>query len=324
MLALAISVGAAAESGKDLLKEQYGRPGVAESFVAGADWFPMPAYADRAGWAALFGDRAEWFIRRGEKALEHSWTHIPASAYLAFEREGDRGAMERIEGGNRGAMISLLMAELAEGKGRFIGHLADAAWFSTEQTSWVLSAHQPRQRSERALPDAREHLIDLASGRTGAIMALIYHYFHEEFDKIDPSISAALERAVRRNILDPFLDEAERKANWWMGKSGKEKVLNNWTPWCTSDVALAFLLMEQDQQRLDEALVLSMEAARRAPTTGMRRPASCTTSCRSSTTRPEESSIFMAMTASAGWGPSCPAVTSATAGWSISQTGRRA
>ena len=45
-----------------------------------------------------------------------------------------------------------------------------------------------------------------------------------------------------------------------MGKSEKPKVLNNWTPWCVSDVALAFLLMEPDQQRLDKALRLSMEA----------------------------------------------------------------
>ena len=249
-----------ADTERDLMQKEYAAPGVAASFVAGSDWFPLPAYADRAGWAALFGDRAEWFIRRGEKALEHSWTHIPASAYLAFEREGDRTAMERIEGGNRSAMISLLMAELAEGKGRFIGHLADGAWFATEQTSWVLSAHQPRQRTERALPDDREHFIDLASGRRGAIMALTWYYFHEEFDRIDPSLTAALERAMERNIFAPFFDENERKANWWMGKSGKEKVLNNWTPWCASDVTLAFLLMEKDQERLDRALRLGMES----------------------------------------------------------------
>ena len=247
-------------SGKDLLQQAYAEPGVAASFVAGADWFPMPAYTDRAAWEALFGDAAKEVIRRGEKALEHKWEHIPASAYLEFERAGDRKAMERIEGGNRGAMIALLLAELAEGRGRFIGHLADGAWFSTEQTSWVLSAHQPRQRTKRSLPDGREQLIDLASGRTGALMALTWHFFHGEFDKIDPSISAAVERSVRRNIFDAFLNEEEYEANWWMGKSEKPKVLNNWTPWCVSDVALAFLLMEPDQQRLDKALRLSMEA----------------------------------------------------------------
>ena len=250
----------AGEPGRNLLTSKYEAPGVAASFVAGADWMPFPAYTDRDGWAALFGDAAEIYIRRGEQALEHPWTHIPASAYLAYEREGDRKAMERIESGNRGAMISLLLAELAEGKGRFTGHLADGAWFMTEQTSWVLSAHQPRQQTKRSLPDAREQLIDLSSGRSGALISLVYYFFHGEFDKIDPSISAAVERAVKRNILDSYLDGDERDANWWRGFSEKVKLLNNWTPWCVSDVTLAFLLMEKDQARLDQALRQSMES----------------------------------------------------------------
>ena len=229
-------------------------------FVAGKDWLPFPAYSDRAAWAELFGPKRAFFIRRGEEALKHNWTHIPASAYLAYEKSGDRQVMSRLEGGNRSAMISLLVAELAEGKGRFIPHLADGAWFAAEQTSWVLSAHQVRQRSQRALPDAREQLIDLASGRFGSIMVLTWHFFREEFDRIDPSISAAMERAVKRNILDCFLDENEHAANWWMGIGSSHRVLNNWTPWCTSDVLLAFLVMEKDQARLDEAIRLGQGA----------------------------------------------------------------
>ena len=229
-------------------------------FVAGKDWFPLPAWSDRAAWTELTGDSAADLIRRGEKALKHTWTHIPASAYLEFERSGDRNVMQRIESANRGAMISLMLAELAEGKGRFISHLADGAWFTAEQTSWVLSAHQVRQKSKRALPDRREQLIDLASGRTGSLMALTWYFFRDEFDKIDPSISYAIEDAVKRNILDCFLNEEEHRANWWMGLDPNHVVLNNWTPWCTSDVLLSFLLMEKDQARLDEAIRLGRGA----------------------------------------------------------------
>ena len=66
-----------------------------------------------------------------------------------------------------------------------------------------------------------EQLIDLASGRSGALISLVYYFFHGEFDKIDPSISAAVERAVKRNILDSYLDEDERDANWWRGSARK-------------------------------------------------------------------------------------------------------
>ena len=84
----------AGNDGLNILQAEYSKPGVAESFVAGKAWFPFPAYEDRAGWAALFGPDAEKVIRRGEQLLDYQWQYIPASAYLAFERTGDRQAME--------------------------------------------------------------------------------------------------------------------------------------------------------------------------------------------------------------------------------------
>lgn len=251
---------AAGNDGLNLLQAEYSKPGVAESFAAGKAWFPFPAYEDRAGWAALFGPDAGKVIRRGEQLLDYQWQHIPASAYLAFERTGDRQAMERPEGANRGAMIALILAELAEGKGRFIDQLANGVWLAAQQPSWVLSAHQGRQRSKRSLPDAREQLIDLASGRYGSIVSIAYHFFHREFDKLDPSISVATENAVRRNILDPYLDPGQRRANWWLGLASRGSMLNNWTPWCNSDVILCFLLMEKDQERLDRAMAQSVQS----------------------------------------------------------------
>ena len=106
---------AAGNDGLNILQAEYSKPGVAESFAAGKAWFPFPAYEDRAGWAALFGPDAGKVIRRGEQLLDYQWQHIPASAYLAFERTGDRQAMERPEGANRGAMIALILAVLADG-----------------------------------------------------------------------------------------------------------------------------------------------------------------------------------------------------------------
>ena len=251
---------AAGNDSLNILQAEYSKPDVAESFAAGKAWFPFPAYEDRAGWAALFGPDAEKVIRRGEQLLDYQWQYIPASAYLAFERTGDRQAMERPEGANRGAMIALTLAELAEGKGRFIDQLANGVWLAAQQPSWVLSAHQGRQRSKRSLPDAREQLIDLASGRYGSIVSIAYHFFHREFDKLDPSISVATENAVRRNILDPYLDPGQWCANWWLGLASKGSMLNNWTPWCNSDVILCFLLMEKDQERLDRAVAQSVQS----------------------------------------------------------------
>jgi len=192
-------------------------------------------------------------IYKGEKLLDYKWQHVPATAYLAFERTGDRKEMESIQGANRSALISLMMAELAEGKGRFLDQLANGLWFASQETSWVLSAHQHRQPSGRSLPDERFHLIDLGSGRIGAVMAIAWHFFHEAIDKIDPSICEAALQALKRQILDPYLDKNAEEANWWLGFD-ESKMVNNWNPWCNSDVILTYLLIEKDPARLREAL----------------------------------------------------------------------
>ena len=206
MLAASVRVSAAgsdssaAEDINGIFTAEYRQPGVAEAFIAGKDWFPLPEYSDRKGWAEIFAADSAVTVRRGEKYLDYEWQLIPATAYLAFERTGDRYAMERRQGANRGAFISLILAELAEGKGRFIDQIANGAWAASQEISWVLSAHQPSQRSNRSLPDSREHFIDLASGRYGSIMSIAWHFFHEEFDKLDPSISYAAKEAIRRNM----------------------------------------------------------------------------------------------------------------------------
>ncbi|MCD8302173.1 MAG: heparinase, partial [Prevotellaceae bacterium] len=144
-----------------IFQSKFEESGVAESFAAGKQWLPYPAYEDRDGWAALLGDSAVELIRRGEDYLDYQWKTVPATAYLAYERTGDRTAMESVNGANSGALLSLILAELAEGKGRFIDQIANGVWLNAQRYSWVLSAHQPRQHSGRSLPDDRDHLIDL-------------------------------------------------------------------------------------------------------------------------------------------------------------------
>ena len=236
-----------------------------ESLVkTGGGWFPYPAYEDRDGWAQLFGADAARIIKQGEKLLGYEWKIIPATAYLEYERSGDRKIMENPLEDNRKALNTLVLAELAEGRGRFVDQIANGMWMSCQMTSWVLSAHNPRQSSRRSLPDPREYIIDLVSGQYGATLAIAWHFFKDEIAALDPSINYCVETALKERILDPFFDESVRKANWWMAEDWKPgQIINNWNPWCNSNVLLCFLLMEQDQERLDAALKLSVESTDR-------------------------------------------------------------
>jgi hypothetical protein len=224
-------------------------------FSYDGSWFPYPAYSDREGWAEILGSNADYLISVGEKYIDYKWRIVPATAYLAYERTGERNIMQDPQSANRVALNALMLAELAEGKGRFVDQLVDGLWHLSNSPTWVLSAHLPRQKTKRSLPDPREQLIDLGSGALAAQVAVAWHFFHETFDKIDPVISYVIQDAVKKQILDPYLNTAEYRPNWWLGFELKEgQVVNNWNPWCNADVILCFLLMEKDPERLDHAL----------------------------------------------------------------------
>lgn len=259
-----LSVPSGAYSEKNIITSAIDSLRLDLSSVIGEGWLTYPDYNDRKAWDALFGDAAGPMIAEGEKYLGYRWKVIPATAYLEYERSGDRQVMERPYDENRMALNMLALAELAEGKGRFIDDIANGLWYTTQMTSWVLSAHQPKQSSARALPDAREQIIDLGSGGLGASVAMIRHFFKNELDALDPSISAAVDSSLYRNIIDPYLDENLHEAHWWLAEDWKPgQIVNNWNPWCNSNVLLCALLTEKNPAVLERILRYSAQSVDR-------------------------------------------------------------
>ena len=247
--------------GRSLLMTEYERIARPDLFQPGGKWFPYPDYSDRQGWEDLLGEAAPALIRSGERYLDYEWQIVKATDYLEYERTGVRVTMETPLKENRVALNALMLAELSQGQGRFIDQIINGAWQFCQMPSWVLSAHQPRQASGRSLPDSRYMLIDLVSGAVGAQISVIWHFFHETFDKVDPSISYFLEQAVRQKVLEPYMDPSKYDSNWWLGFRMKPgMVVNNWNPWCNSDVLLCFLLMEKDQAALSAAVEQSLRS----------------------------------------------------------------
>ena len=243
------------------LTKLYSRLRNEKVFSVGGTWFPYPVYADRNGWEKLIGDNRSFLVKAGEKYIDYQWQSVPATAYLAYERTGERTVMEAPLKENRLALSALLLAELAEGKGRFMDQIINGVWHLSYMPSWVLSAHLPRQATRRALPDAVEQIIDLGSAALGAQIAIAYHFFKEEFDKVDPVIARTAYGAVKKQILDPYLNPDVQRPNWWLAFDiTSANTVNNWNPWCNADVILCFLLMEKDPVILDRALAQSAKS----------------------------------------------------------------
>lgn len=229
---------------------------VSDLILPATGWVSYPAYLDRAAWDKMTGDRREDAIKAGEKFLNYNWEVVKATDYLAFERTGSREIMQNPFGNNNTALASLFMAEMAEGKGRFMDQIVNGVWQTCEMSTWVLSAHLPTQKSKRSLPDLDEVIIDLTSGDLGSMMSWIHHFLSKEFDKINPVISARIRKEVKVRILDPYL---QRSDFWWMALEGKtDQMVNNWNPWCNFNALACFLLMEPDAARRAEGVRKSM------------------------------------------------------------------
>ena len=243
---------------RNYLTTQFSEQEVSDALQRGQTWVPFPAYSDREGWARLMGTYADQMIRRGEKHLDYVWQTNLATDYLAYERTGDRQIMESKQKANNIALSDLVLAELAEGKGRFLDQIINGVWMECERTSWVLSAHLFRQTSQRNFPDYREQIIDLGSGEVAAFLAWTYYFFRDEFDRVNPLIAPRLRQALHDRVTVPYLT---RDREWWLAFHLEEgQVVNNWNPWCNCNVLQVVMLTEDDPDLVNRCVWRSMQS----------------------------------------------------------------
>ena len=258
ILLLFLTANTFAYTEKNLLVKKADMESLKSMLIMNQKWVPYPKYNDRKDWDNLLGESKADLIKDGEKYLNYEWRVVKATDYLEFERSGNREIMQSPYNNNNQAVVALLMAELAEGKGRFIDQLINGVYQSCEMTSWALSAHLTAQHSKRILPDYTEQVIDLGSGNLSAVLAWTYYFFNNEFDKVDPAISKRLYRELKDRTLDPYMNEDRF---WWMAFNLKPGgMVNNWNPWCNFNVLQTFMLLENDKDQLAKAVYRTMQS----------------------------------------------------------------
>lgn len=247
----------AAYTERNFLQHVAAQESLAECLVLNQKWVQYPSYKDREGWSRFLGEYKDEIIKNGESLLGYTWKVVKATDYLEFERSGNREIMERPFDDNNQAIVRLMLAELAEGRGRFIDQLINGVFHTCEMTSWALSAHLVTQPTHRALPTPIYPLIDLTAGDLGSLLSWVYYFMHEEFDKIDPEISQRLYRELDERIMKPYLNN---DSFWWLAANYKGQMVNNWNPWCNSNCLMTFMLLENDVDRLSKAVSRSMQS----------------------------------------------------------------
>lgn len=216
-------------------------------------WIDYPVYNDRQAWANIPEATRHEVIEKGEQYLEYDWPVIKATDYLEFTRTGDRRVVDVPVHLTSDALDALLMAELVEGKGRFLDDLINGAFTVCERTFWGGSAHfylydnnTLASDPTTIFPDHTRPIIDLFAGEIGVKLAWIYYFLHDEFDKITPVISSRLKHELQEKILNPYY---QRNDFWWMFGRASSGSVNNWNPDCNYHALLCILLMEDDPDR---------------------------------------------------------------------------
>ncbi|MBL7967225.1 MAG: heparinase II/III family protein [Prolixibacteraceae bacterium] len=242
---------------RDLLQKKADLTSLKSSLILNQKWVSYPDYKDRNGWDQLTSGVKDEIISKGEAALNYEWKVVKATDYLEFDRSGSRRIMEVPMGANVTALSDLVLAELAEGKGRFMDQIANGIWHSCEMTSWALSAHIGREQQEKtALPSFKENIIDLTSGDVGAFLSWTWYFLKDELTKVQPLVSERLRKNLQERILDPYMN---RSNFWWQAFNATPKTMvNNWNPWCNFDVLTSFLLLENDPDKLAAAVYRTM------------------------------------------------------------------
>jgi hypothetical protein len=224
---------------RNILETEAKAINLSAAMITDDSWNKLPGYKSRQFWESLPANITQEYINKAEEYLDYNWPVVKATDYLEFIRSGDR--RQSVYSACSNALISLVMGELAEGKGRFMDQIINAVWYYSEQTWWGWSAHLGSQKAGAGLPDVNEPYVDLGVSEVVSNLSMTYALFRDEFDKIHPLISPRLKQEINNKALAPYF---ARDDWWYMGFQGGRP--NNWNPWINYNMLTSYMLIETD------------------------------------------------------------------------------
>ena len=227
-----------------MLSQRFGVVRLEHLLQSRQDWHPFPRVDERAAWDGIPAALRRSLIEAGEDRLDFAWPHLPATRFLDFARTGDRARYQDLSFARRDALADLVLAECAEGQGRFLDDCVNGIWALCEETYWGVPAHVGVQKAGSGLPDVEEPTVDLFAAETGALLAWTLYLLHERLDTVSPRVRRRIEWEIRRRILDVL---RVRIDFFWMGWLGGRRV-NNWNPWICSNWLTCILAIEDDPE----------------------------------------------------------------------------
>ena len=175
----------------------------------------------------------------GEQYLGKAWTALPWTVFAENKITGNRVNYEGICFEKRRHLAALVMAEIVEGKGRFMNDIIDGIGSFCEETWWGIPAHYGKR-----IPLQEIQEVDLFNAETASLIVWTRYMLEKQLDAFSPDICQRIDREVEQRILKPAVAN-----NYWWKTAGM-----NWNPWICSNWLACVLICEHDEARKAEAI----------------------------------------------------------------------
>lgn len=203
--------------------------------LVGIDKFePVPKYGDSYWTDSIPYNMRMSYIKDAEKYIGTKWESIDIILFSDFRTNGDRMRYQKFIYAKRNRLMILAMAEIMEGKGRFINDILNGIFSTCEETWWGIPAHYGPK-----MPIPERQTLALFSGETGGMMSWMYYMFKEPIRKFSP----LLEKRILSEISRRILKEGAARKEWW------RNVSMNWNPWICSNWLACVLFAESDKEK---------------------------------------------------------------------------
>ena len=218
-----------------MLVDRYTFDDIKGALIPREDWHPFPTRDEREPWRRLDAETRRTLISGGEKYLGHEWTVFRATQFMEMARTGLRSLYGKFRATHRNALSALVLAECAEGQGRFIDDIIDGIWAVCEESWWGKPWHLVQQKVGANLSNINDPHIDLFVAETASLLSWTCYLLETQINEWSTMIMPRVDHEMQERMLTPLL---EREDYHWMGFSHRDKNLhrvNNWNPWIISN-----------------------------------------------------------------------------------------
>ena len=179
------------------------------------------------------------YIRLGNLYQKKPWNAIPAETFAEFRTNGNRTRYEEASFGIRKQFVCLVMAEIMQGRGRFLPSIRKGLhYFIEKEPWWGIPAHYPKDHPEKDIQP-----VDLFNAETAGMLAWTLYMLEDEINRKEKGLCDQVRNEIDRRFLQPVLNLPQ----------GWKNNANNWNTWITSNWLETVLICESDAKQRDAA-----------------------------------------------------------------------